>query len=261
MGRKVNPIGFRLKINRDWDARWFAEGTKYVEMLHEDFKIRQYVYKGEYLAAKREDRRPARNNNAGGDGGGQQNRPPQSQSRQKEKPNAMLSRVEIERYPNVVTVMIHTGKPGVLIGHKGETVKKLRIELEKLTKKSVKIEVKEISKPDLDAKIVADSIVSQLEKRIGHSRAMKRAIQQAMRQGALGIKIQVSGRLGGSEMSRREWQAEGRVPRSTLRSLIDYAHSEALTTYGRLGVKVWVYTGQKAREDIPEMVADTYVSQ
>jgi len=275
MGRKVNPIGFRLKINRDWDARWFAEGTRFVDNLQEDFKIRQFVYKGDYLAAKPD--RPRRTNNnagnaAGGGGDGaapQQGRPQQTnrpqgnrpQGRQKEKPNAMLSRVEIERYPNLVTVTVHTGKPGVLIGHKGETIKKLKTDLEKLTKKSVKIDVKEISKPDLDAKIVADSIVSQLEKRIGHSRAMKRAIQQAMRQGALGIKIQVSGRLGGSEMSRREWQTEGRVPRSTLRSLIDYAHSEALTTYGRLGVKVWVYTGMKAREDIPEMVADTYVSQ
>jgi len=265
MGRKVNPIAFRLKINRDWDARWFAEGTRYVEMLHEDFHIRQFVYKADYLAARPERRAPARPQGEGG-APPQQNRPQGNRpggggGRQKEKPNAMLSRVQIERYPNVVTVTIHTGKPGVLIGHKGETIKKLRVELEKMTKKIVKIEVKEIAKPDLDAKIVADSIVSQLEKRIGHGRAMKRAIQQAMRMGALGIKIQISGRLGGSEMSRREWQAEGRVPRSTMRALIDYAHSEALTTYGRLGVKVWVYTGMKAREDVPEMVADTYVSQ
>jgi small subunit ribosomal protein S3 len=241
MGRKVNPIGFRLKINRDWDAHWFAEGRRYTELLHEDFKLRQYIYKGSYLSKK--------------DGKGD------NPQRQKEAPNAALSRIEIERYANVVTVTIHTAKPGVLIGHKGETVKKLRQELKSLTGKEVKVEVEEIAKPDLDAKLVADTIVSQLERRIGHSRAMKRAISQAMRQGALGIKIQVSGRLGGSEMSRREWQTEGRVPRSTLRSLIDYAASEALTTYGRLGVKVWIYTGMKAHEDIPELTADAYVSQ
>lgn len=262
MGRKVNPVGFRLKINRDWEARWFAEGSRYTELLHEDFKIRQYIYKGEYLNARDEQpnrRRQGRNQQ----GQGEQKAPQGGGDRRerRERPNAALSRIDIDRYPNLVTITIHTAKPGILIGQKGNTVKKLRLDLEAMTGKKVKVEVEEISKPDLDAKLVADNIVGQLERRISHSRAMKRAIQQAMRQGAQGVKIQVSGRLGGSEMSRREWQMEGRVPRSTLRSVIDYAASEALTTYGRLGVKVWVYTGQKAQEDIPELTADAYVSQ
>jgi small subunit ribosomal protein S3 len=258
MGRKVNPIGFRLKINRDWEARWFAEGNRYTELLQEDFKIRQYIYKGEYLNAR--DDQPNRRRR-GGNQGEQEARPGGDRRERRDKPNAALSRIDIDRYPNLVTVTIHTAKPGILIGQKGNTVKKLRLDLEAMTGKKVKVEVEEISKPDLDAKLVADNIVGQLERRISHSRAMKRAIQQAMRQGAQGVKIQVSGRLGGSEMSRREWQMEGRVPRSTLRSVIDYAASEALTTYGRLGVKVWVYTGQKAQEDIPELTADAYVSQ
>ncbi len=223
MGRKVNPVGFRLGINRGWDARWFAEGTRYRELLHEDFSIRRHIFK--------------------------------------DSARAGISKVEIERYPNLVVVTIFTAKPGIIIGRKGESVKKVRQDLEKLTNKKVKVEVEEITKPDLDAKLVAENIVGQLERRIGHSRAMKRAISQAMRQGALGIRIQASGRLAGAEMARREWQVEGRVPRGTLRSVIDYATAEALTTYGRIGVKVWIYTGQKAREDIPEPSADAYVTQ
>ncbi len=240
MGRKVNPIGFRLKINRGWDARWFAEGTRYRELLHEDFKLRQYIYKGSYLG-RDEKARPSQQGSSDGS-------------------RAALSKIEIERYPNLVTITIFTAKPGILIGRKGETVKKLRVGLEELSGKKVKVEVHEITKPDLDAKLVADNIVGQLERRIGHSRAMKRAISQAMRQGAQGIKIQASGRLGGAEMSRREWQMEGRVPRSTLRAVIDYGTSEALTTFGRIGVKVWIYTGQKAHEDIPEPTGDSYVT-
>jgi small subunit ribosomal protein S3 len=251
MGRKVNPVGFRLKINRGWDARWFAEGPRYTELLHEDFRIRQFIYKGDYLLNKPDVKRKE---------GEKVDRRAEERRENKDRPNAALSRIEIDRYPNLVTVTIHTAKPGILIGRRGETVKILRQQLEALTKKTVKVEVQEIAKPDLDAKLVADNIIGQLERRISHSRAIKRAIQQAMRQGAQGIKIQVSGRLGGSEMSRREWQMEGRVPRNTLRSNIDYAKSEALTTYGRLGVKVWVYMGQKSTEDIPELTADAYVS-
>ena len=224
MGRKVNPIGFRLKINRPWEARWFAEGTRYREMLHEDFKIRQYIFKQTERAA--------------------------------------ISKIEIERYPSQVVVTIFTAKPGIVIGRKGEAVKKIRQGLEDLTTKKVKVEVEEIEKPDLDAKLVAENIVGQLERRIGHSRAMKRAISQAMRQGAQGIKIQASGRLAGAEMARREWQVEGRIPRNTLRSVIDYGTAEALTTYGRIGVKVWIYTGEKLseEEELPEPT-DVYVSQ
>jgi len=223
MGRKVHPIGFRLKINRTWEARWFAEGTRYTEMLHEDFRIRQYIFKGTERAA--------------------------------------ISKIEIERYPSQVVVTIFTAKPGIVIGRKGEAVKKIRQGLEELTKKKVKVEVEEIEKPDLDAKLVADNIAGQLERRIGHSRAMKRAISQAMRQGAQGIKIQASGRLAGAEMARREWQVEGRIPRNTLRSVIDYATAEALTTFGRIGVKVWIYTGEKLQEEEAPEATDVYVSQ
>jgi len=223
MGRKVHPIGFRLKINRSWEGRWFAEGTRYRDQLHEDFKIRQFIFK--------------------------------------ETERAGISKIEIERYPSQVVVTIFTAKPGIVIGRKGESVKKVRTGLEEMTAKKVKVEVEEIEKPDLDAKLVAENIAGQLERRIGHSRAMKRAISQAMRQGALGIRIQASGRLAGAEMARREWQVEGRIPRNTLRSVIDYATAEALTTFGRIGVKVWIYTGEKLQEEEAPEPTDVYVSQ
>ncbi|MCD4686767.1 MAG: 30S ribosomal protein S3 [Anaerolineae bacterium] len=219
MGRKIHPIGFRLKINRDWSARWYAEGERYRELLQEDFKIRQFV--------------------------------------EAEADRAGIADVQIERFPNQVQVSLYTAKPGIVIGRKGESVKKLRQGLETLTGKKVKVEVEEIDKPDLNARLVAVNITGQLERRIGHSRAMKRAIGQAMRQGALGIKIQVSGRLAGAEMARREWQMEGRVPRNTLRSLIDYGTSEALTTFGRIGVKVWIYKGEALAEDTREQTDPT----
>lgn len=224
MGRKVHPIGFRLKITRDWDARWYAEGDKFREQLQEDFKIRRNVKK---LGAR-----------------------------------AGVSRIEIERYPNQLLVNIHTARPGILIGRKGEAVKDLRTALENLTGgKKVKVEVTEIDKPDLDSTLVAENIVDQLQRRIGHSRAMKRALSQAMRQGALGIKIEVSGRLAGADMARREWSSEGRVPRSSLRSDIDYGTAEALTTFGRIGVKVWIYKGEiLGNEEKPEPKKDVYVT-
>ncbi|MCE2490341.1 MAG: 30S ribosomal protein S3 [Anaerolineae bacterium] len=207
MGRKVHPIGFRLKIIRDWDARWYAERQQYRDLLLEDFDIRRHI-------------------------GNQRSR-------------AAISRGEIERYPNQLVINIHTARPGIVIGRKGEAVKQLRSDLEKLTDgKKVKVEVSEIDKPDTDAKLVAVNIAGQLERRIGHSRAIKRAIGQAMRQGAQGIRIEVSGRLGGSDMARREWQTEGRIPRNTLRADVDYGTAEALTTFGRIGVKVWVYNGE-----------------
>lgn len=217
MGRKVHPVGFRLKINRMWEGRWFAEGSRYRDMLHEDFRIRQRLKKN--LAS------------------------------------AGVSRIEIERYPAQVVVNIHTARPGILIGRKGDKVKEVRETLERMTGKKVKVEVTEIAKPDLDPTLVAENIAQQLEKRIGHSRAMKRAIQQAMRQGAQGIKIMVNGRLAGADMARREWQSEGRVPRSTLRAYLDYGTAEALTTYGRIGIKVWIYTGDKLLEEQNETAA------
>ncbi len=206
MGRKVNPIGYRLKINRDWDARWYAEGEKFVEQLQEDRAIRNHI-------AKTSDR-------------------------------AGISLVEIERYPNQVLVNIHTARPGIVIGRKGEAVKKVKSELQDMTGKQVRVEVTEVEKPDLDAMLVAKNIASQLERRIGHSRAMKRAIGQAMRQGAQGIKIQVSGRLSGADMARREQMNEGRIPRHTLRAAIDYGFTEASTTFGNIGIKVWIYKGE-----------------
>ncbi len=214
MGRKVHPIGYRLKINRDWDARWYAEKGRYTELLHEDFEIRRYI--------------------------------------KKEALRAGVSRLEIERYPNQVLVTIHTARPGILIGRKGEAVKKMRQGLEEMTGKKVKVEVTEIEKPDMDSTLVAENIGAQLEKRIGHSRAMKRAVSQAMRQGAQGIRIEVSGRLAGADMARREWVSEGRIPRNTLRASIDYGTHEALTTFGRIGIKVWVYKGEVLREDRPK---------
>lgn len=222
MGRKIHPIGFRLKVNRDWDARWYAEGGRYQELLLEDFDIRRFVEKSL-------------------------------------KP-AGLSRVEIERHPNQVQVTVYTAKPGIVIGRKGESVKELRSSLESITGKKVKVEVEEVEKPDVDAKLVAENIAGQLERRIGHSRAMKRAISQAMRQGAQGIKIMVAGRLGGSEMSRREYQMEGRVPRNTLRSDIDYGTAEGYTSYGVIGIKVWIYKGEILDED-PADRTDAYVSK
>ncbi len=225
MGRKVHPIGFRLKINKTWDARWYAEGEDYVNNLHQDFKIRGVI--------------------------------------REEAPRAGVSRIEIERFPGKIRILVHTAKPGVLIGRKGENVKKLRANLEALVGKKIDLEIKEIKDPDLDAFLVARNIADQLERRISFQRAMKRGIQQAMRQGAQGIRVEVSGRLTGSEMARSVNMREGRVPRQTLRANIDYALSEALTTYGKIGVKVWIYKGDVMPEveEIIETSEGVYVSK
>ncbi len=206
MGRKVHPTGFRLKVIRDWNARWFAEGQKYQDLLHEDFAIRELIGKTASSAG--------------------------------------IGKIEIERFPNQVQVTIMTSKPGVVIGRKGAAVKDLRSALRRLTGKAVKLEVEEISQPEIEAQLVAESISGQLERRVSHSRAMKRAVQLAMRQGAKGIRIEVSGRLNGSEMARKDKLIDGRVPRNTLRADIDFGISEALTTFGRIGVKVWIYKGE-----------------
>jgi len=214
LGRKVHPYGFRLKVIRDWKSRWFAEGREYSDLLREDNDIRELIY--EEMRARSRD--------------GQ----------------SSVSRVEIERFPpNQVSVIIWTARPGVVIGRKGENVKLLRQRIEELSGgKRVHVDVQEVEQPDLDASLIAENIVAQLEKRIYHSRAMKRAVRQALRSGAEGIKVMCSGRLSGSEMARREWVREGRVPLHTLRADIDYGQDEALTTYGRIGVKVWVYKGE-----------------
>ncbi len=221
MGRKVHPVGFRLKSIRDWNTRWFAEGGQYADQLHEDFKIRELI--------------------------------------RKELPSAGISLLEIERFPNQVQVMIHTARPGIVIGRKGASVKELRGKLRGLTGKAIRLEVEEISQPDMDAQLIAVNVAGQLQRRISHSRAMKRAIMQAMRQGAEGIRIEVSGRLGGSEMARKEKLWEGRVPRNTIRADLDYGFFEAHTTFGRIGVKVWVYKGEILPQKADAM--DSYVSK
>jgi small subunit ribosomal protein S3 len=222
MGRKVHPTGMRLKIIKDWNARWYAEGRRYGELLHEDLAIRNLI-KGEHS-------------------------------------NAGISRIEIERFPNQVLVTLHTARPGIVIGRKGSTVKELRAKLEDMTGKKVRIEVEEVENPDVDATLVAQNVAGQLERRISHSRAMKRAASQAMRQGAEGIKIMTAGRLSGSEMSRSEWVREGRVPLQTLRADIDYGTAEAETTFGQLGVKVWIYKGEILGDEMEE-TEGVYVSQ
>jgi small subunit ribosomal protein S3 len=225
MGRKVHPIGFRLKINKTWEGRWYAEGKEYVNQLHQDFALRDLV--------------------------------------RREAPRAGVSRVEIERFPGKVKVVVHTAKPGILIGRKGESVKKMRLSLEAMVGKKIDLEIKEIKAPDLDAYLVAHNIADQIERRVSYQRAMKRAIQQAMRQGAQGVRVEVGGRLSGAEMARVVNLREGRVPRQTLRADIDYCQAEALTTYGRIGVKVWIYRGEvlSISEEKIEATEGVYVSE
>ena len=225
MGRKVHPIGFRLNINQPWLGRWYAEGREYKDQLHQDFKIRALVYA--------------------------------------EAEKAGVSKIEVERFPGKVKVVVHTAKPGILIGRKGESVKKMRHSLETLTTKKIDLEIKEIKNPDTDAYLVAMNIAGQLERRVSYRRAMKKALQQAMRQGAQGIKVAVAGRLSGAEMARSAWLREGRVPLQTLRANIDFAKAEALTTFGKIGVKVWVYKGEVLHEveEKAEATEGVYVSE
>ena len=206
MGRKVHPYGFRLGVIKDWQTRWFAEGKEYQQLLAEDRELRALVHK--------------------------------------EIPNAGISKVEIERNPNQIRLIIHTAKPGIIIGRKGANVNALRQHLMEKTKKRVKIDVAEIERPELDAYLVAESIAEQLEQRVSYKRAMKQAVTRAMRLGAQGAMIACGGRLAGSEMARRETVRDGRIPRHTLRADIDFARAEALTTFGRIGVKVWIYKGE-----------------
>ena len=205
MGQKINPIGLRVGVIKDWESKWYAD-KDYAELLHEDIKIREYLEERLKMSA--------------------------------------LSSIDIERAANRVNITIHTGKPGMVIGKGGSEVEKLRKDLNKLTGKRIHINIVEIKKVDLDAKLVAENIARQLESRISFRRAQKQAIQRTMRTGALGIKTQVSGRLGGADIARAEHYSEGTVPLHTLRADIDYAHAEADTTYGKLGVKVWIYRGE-----------------
>ncbi|CQR43203.1 MAG: 30S ribosomal protein S3 [Betaproteobacteria bacterium] len=205
MGQKIHPTGFRLAVTRGWASRWYAPSTQYAKMLSEDIMVREYL-------AKR-------------------------------LKNASVSRVLIERPAKNARITIYSARPGVVIGKKGEDIENLKAELAKRLGVPVAVDIEEVRKPEIDAQLIADSITQQLEKRIQFRRAMKRAMQNAMRMGAQGIKIMSSGRLNGIEIARREWYREGRVPLQTLRANIDYATSEAKTTYGVIGVKVWVYKG------------------
>ncbi|MBI5296284.1 MAG: 30S ribosomal protein S3 [Chloroflexi bacterium] len=249
MGRKVHPIGMRLGINQPWHGRWFAEGAQYRQQLHQDLAIRTL------LIGK---------SSKGGSAANAKVR-----ELRKELPDTIknakagISRVDVERTPGKIRVIIHTAKPGILIGRKGEGVKKIRVALESLIGKKIELDIKEIASPDMDAMLVAFNIADQLERRIAYRRAMKRAIQQAMRQGALGVKIMVGGRLGGAEMSRDVWLREGRVPLQTLRANIDFALAEARTTYGQIGIKVWIYKGeaQPEIEEKAEATEGVYVSE
>jgi small subunit ribosomal protein S3 len=204
MGHKVNPIGFRLGVYRNWDARWYAD-KDYTKLLHEDVAMRRLI--------------SSRLRNAG------------------------VARIETERSANQLTVIIQTAKPGIVIGKQGASVDALRDELERISGKKVRVTIHEIKTPELDATLVAENVASQLEKRIAFRRALKQTMLRSMRAGAKGAKIQVSGRLGGSEMSRREWDRDGRVPLHTLRANIDYGQAEARTTFGRIGVQCWLYLG------------------
>lgn len=210
MGQKVNPIGLRLGINRTWDSRWFAEGD-YADLLHADLRIRKYLKKRLHQAG--------------------------------------ISRIVIERPAKKARITIHTARPGVVIGKKGSDIEVLRSDLSKMTGSEVHLNIVEIRKPETDAQLIAESIASQLERRVAFRRAMKRAIQSAMRLGVEGIRINSSGRLGGAEIARTEWYREGRVPLHTLRADLDYGQATAFTTYGACGVKVWVYKGEILEHD------------
>ena len=211
MGQKINPVGLRLQINRTWDSRWFAKNKEYGDLLHEDIAIRNYV-----------------KNNCSQSG---------------------ISRTVIERPHKKCRVTIHAARPGVIIGKKGADIETLRKSLANLTESELHLNIVEVRKPEIDAALVAESIAQQMERRVSFRRAMKRAVQNAMRMGALGIRVDIAGRLGGAEIARTEWYAEGRVPRHTLRADIDYALAEGATAFGIIGVKVWIFKGEIMEHD------------
>ena len=211
MGQKVNPIGLRLGINRTWDSRWYADSAEYGKLLHEDLKLREYI-----------------------------------KNRLK---TAGISKIIVERPHKKCRITIHTARPGMVIGKKGADIEKLRKELSKIVNDEVFVNLVEIRKPEIDAALIADDIARQLERRASFRRAMKRSIQSAMRLGALGCRVMVAGRLGGAEIARTEQYSEGSVPLHTLRADIDYGTAEALTTYGIIGIKVWVYKGEIMEHD------------
>jgi len=211
MGHKVNPVGLRVQVNRTWDSRWFANTHEYGDLLHEDLRIRAFI--------------------------------------KKECKQAGVSRVVIERPHRKCRVTIHTARPGVIIGKKGADIEKLRKKVAGLTSSELHLNIVEIRRPEIDAQLVAENICQQLERRVSFRRAMKRAVQNAMRMGAQGVRINAAGRLGGAEIARTEWYREGRVPLHTLRADIDYAYAEGFTAYGVIGVKVWIFKGEILEHD------------
>lgn len=210
MGQKVNPIGLRLGINKTWDSRWYA-GSDYADKLHEDLKIRTYL--------------------------------------KKQLGSAGISKIVIERPTKKAHISIHTARPGVVIGKKGADIEKMKRDLERFTSDDVQLNIVEIRKPELDATLIAEGVAQQLERRVAFRRAMKRAVQSAMRLGAEGIRINCSGRLGGAEIARMEWYREGRVPLHTLRADVDYGIAKGYTTYGVIGIKVWVFKGEIMKDE------------
>ena len=212
MGQKVNPIGLRLGINRTWESIWYAKKNQYGKLLIEDHKIREYIRKNIV--------------------------------------NSGVSQVVIERTSKKCIVSIHTSRPGFVIGKKGSDIEKIKSKISKITKDEITVNIKEIKKPELNSYLVAENIAQQLVKRVAYRRAMKRAMQATMRLGAKGIKVCVSGRLAGNDIARSEWLREGSIPLHTLRANLDYAESEALTTYGMIGVKVWIYKGEIFLKDV-----------
>jgi small subunit ribosomal protein S3 len=206
MGQKIHPTGFRLAVNRNWTSKWFANSKHYADVLNEDIRVREYL--------------------------------------RRKLSHASVAKISIERPARNARITIHSARPGVVIGKKGEDIETLRADLRRMMGGEVGLNIEEIRKPEVDAQLVADSIAQQLEKRIMFRRAMKRAMQNAMRLGAQGIKVMSSGRLNGAEIARREWYREGRVPLHTLRADIDYGFAEANTTYGVIGVKVWIFKGE-----------------
>ena len=211
MGHKVNPVGMRLQINRTWDSRWYADTKDYGDLLLEDIKIREFI--------------------------------------KEECKQAGIARVIIERPHKKCRVTIHTARPGVIIGKKGADIEVLRKKVAAMTASELHLNIVEVRKPELDAQLVGESIAQQLERRVSFRRAMKRAVQNAMRMGAQGIRVNIAGRLGGAEIARTEWYREGRVPLPPLRADIDYAHSEAMTPYGIIGIKTWIFKGEIMEND------------
>ncbi len=219
MGQKVNPHGLRVGVIKDWDSRWFANKATFGDTLVEDYNVRNYIKKNLYAAG--------------------------------------VPKIEIERFADKVRIHVHCAKPGIVIGRGGENIEKLRLDVEKMMKKSVAINIVEVKSPDMDSQLVAESIAAQLENRVSYRRAMKQAIGRAMKLGAKGIKVMVSGRIGGAEIARSESYHEGTIPLQTIRADIDYGFAEASTTYGRIGVKVWIYKGEVLKGDVAKARAMT----